>query len=264
MTARVLPGERAGRAEVAVYADARRVAEQVARVVVDEARRAVAKTGCFYLALSGGSTPRPVYEALARPPFSADMPWDRTHVFWGDERCVPPGDARSNEAMARDRLLRHVPISEDRVHPMGCRGEDAARTAVRYEALLRTMFPRSDGALHEGLDVILLGLGEDGHTASLFLGSAALDETERWVAVAHGGELTRVTLTAPFINLSGLVVFMVTGAAKAPAVRQVLEHASKDADALPAGRIRPVRGRLLWLLDQAAAGGPVAASAQEE
>lgn len=172
-----------------VYADEQRLAEAAARVFADEARHAVERTGKFCVALSGGSTPRLTYGVLTGPPFSDEVPWDFLHVFWGDERCVAPGDPRSNERLVRESLLDHVGVPPEQVHPLRCGGGDGrSEAAAHYEELLRETIPsaaaRPDGRV--GLDLVLLGLGEDGHTASLFPGSAALRESVHWVADSMG------------------------------------------------------------------------------
>ncbi len=258
------------RTEVVVHPDEHSLAAAAARLFADEAERAVRKRGRFMVALAGGSTPRRTYRALAAAPFAGEVPWDKVVVFWGDERCVDAGDPRRNETMARDVLLDRVPVSRKQVHPVGCGAATApAEAAASYERLLRgvlagsgvrrgapappTAAPRGAGGGRAGLDLVLLGLGDDGHTASLFAGSDALDERENWVAVAWGGGLPRVTLTASFINLAELVVFIVAGDDKAEAVSRVLEGSGDDDAALPARRIRPACGRLLWLLDRKAA-----------
>jgi 6-phosphogluconolactonase len=267
-------------ASLAVLSDAQSLASAAATIIVEEARRAVDNAGRFTVALAGGSTPRPVYELLATPPFAALMPWPQTEVFWGDERCVVPTDPRSNERMFREAFLDHVPIPAGQVHPMRCAGLGIAdatgaerygkgmahRAADEYERLLRRRFAGGDAedAPAPGLDLVLLGLGDNGHTASLFPGSQALDEKERWAvatledpgtaaATSGSGErLWRVTLSAPFINRAALVLFVVSGASKAAAVRAILE-AEGDPRELPARLIHPRAGRLWWLLDKEAA-----------
>ena len=267
-------------ASVAVLPDAESLAVAAATVIAEEARRAVESAGRFSIALAGGSTPRPVYELLSTPPLADQMPWRETEVFWGDERCVDPVDPRSNEHMAREALLDHVPIPARQVHPMRCAGlgvADAAgavrygegaahRAADEYERLLRRLFagggPEKPPA--PGPDLVLLGLGDNGHTASLFPGSGSVDEKERWVVAAledldtaaatsgTGERLWRVTLSAPFINRAALVLFVVSGASKAAAVKGVLQGEG-DPHELPARLIHPPAGRLWWLLDKEAA-----------
>jgi 6-phosphogluconolactonase len=281
------------RGSVAVLPDAESLVLAAATTIIGEARRAVSKTGRFTIALSGGDTPRPVYELLAKPAFATLFPWNETHVFWGDERCVDREERRSNEAMARHALLDHVPIPSEQIHPMMCvspqqhpggaretdsprvagavAAEPASREAVarqaadEYERLLREFFGEGPPAGNAaGIDLVLLGLGENGHTASLFPGSDLVEEQQRWVAAARedpmtaaatsgtGERLWRVTLTASFINQAGFVLFVVGGASKALVMKEVLEG-DEDPHSLPARAIRPGSSRLVWLLDEAAA-----------
>jgi len=274
-----------------VLPDPETLARVVAAAVLAEAHLATRRGGRFAVALSGGKTPRRVYELLGRSPFEEEMPWDVTEVYWSDERCVDPQDLRSNELMAREALLDHIRLPESQVHPMRCPepletgtggsgretkgdgetdGSRAVKAAAAYERLLRSRT--------SGMDLVLLGLGEDGHTASLFPGSEALAERDRWVVAAlgepaggdAGGEQTplwRVTLTPDYINRAANVFFMVSGAAKAAAVRKTLEGSVTDAHveatgeavdesngvALPARSIKPANGSLSWFLDEAAA-----------
>ncbi|HPL28084.1 MAG TPA: 6-phosphogluconolactonase [Anaerolineae bacterium] len=202
------------------------------------------------VALAGGQTPRRAYKLLAQPPLCAEIAWGQLCVFWGDERCVPPDDSRSNERLAREALLDHVPIPESHIHPMRCSGNHA-QAAAAYEEELRATFAGKDACAT--FDLVLLGLGDDGHTASLFPGSPALREETRWVAATESPDgLPRVTLTAPFINRAALVAFLVSGAAKAPALLAVL-HGPRDPQRRPAQLICPIAGELLWLVDAAAA-----------
>jgi 6-phosphogluconolactonase len=234
---------------IRVYADLESLSRAAADLIAAQANLAVAARGRFSLALSGGSTPRRAYELLAAPPFKDQAPWDRMHVFWGDERCVPPDDPRSNARMAREAWLDHVPIPAGQIHPIDCaRDPDAA--ARDYEAGLRKFFA---GAAPR-LDLVLLGLGDNGHTASLFPGTPVLQEQERWAAAVYvaAGDLYRVTLTAPLINQAAHVVFLVAGGAKAAVLRDVL-HGPRDPARLPAQLIRPDGGELLWLADREAA-----------
>jgi 6-phosphogluconolactonase len=234
---------------IRVYADLEALSRAAATLVVGQANQAVAARGRFSVALAGGGTPRRTYELLAAPPLVDQGPWDRVHVFWGDERCVPPDDPRSNARMARQAWLDHVPIPAGQIHPMDCAGDpDAA--ARDYEAGLREFFA---GAAPR-LDLVLLGLGDNGHTASLFPGTPVLAEHERWAAAVYvaAGGLYRVTLTAPLINQAAQVVFLVAGRAKAEILRDVLQG-PRDPARLPAQLIQPQNGELLWLADREAA-----------
>jgi 6-phosphogluconolactonase len=215
--------------------------------VIAAATAAIGATGRFTLALSGGSTPRALYSRLAEPAQATRMDWGRVHLFWGDERCVPPTDGSSNYRMAEEALLSKVPIPPANVHRI--RGEDEPRAAATgYEALLRSWFAGTT------FDLVLLGMGSNGHTASLFPGLTALGEAERWVVAELVPEvgMWRVTLTAPAINAAARVLFLVTGRDKAATLREVLSG-PRDPRRLPAQLISPSPGRLTWLVDEAAA-----------
>lgn len=232
------------------------LAEAVARHVVVRAAGAVAAGGRFTVALAGGSTPRDAYAVLATDAFARRVEWERVHVFWGDERSVLPDDDRSNYRMAREAMLDRVPIPANQVHRI--RGEDdPERAAAEYERELRAVLGsrRDDAPTTAGLDLVLLGLGEDGHTASLFPGQAAVGETVRWaVAVpAPEGSVERITLTPVALNAARNVTFVVSGASKAARLQQVLEG-PRAPDLLPAQAIRPLHGRLTWMVDEPAAG----------
>ncbi len=234
---------------IQVFATADALADAVARHIVTCAADAVATTGRFTIALSGGSTPKDAYSRLASGdtrPMRAGL-WRLTHILWGDERCVPPDDPRSNYRMAKEALLDRVPIPPDHIHRI--RGEDdPQRAATDYERELRML-------LTDSLDLVLLGLGEDGHTASLFPGQSAVHEAERWVMAvpAPSGDMWRVTLTPAVLNLAKNVTFVVSGASKAQRLAEVLEGPF-NPDILPAQAIRPTQGRLTWMVDEAAAG----------
>ncbi|WP_242360504.1 6-phosphogluconolactonase [Anaeromyxobacter sp. SG17] len=226
----------------------------LARAAADEWRlralAAVAASGRFAVALSGGATPRAVYALLADPaaPYRDALPWARTHVFFGDERAVPPDDPRSNYGMARGALLSSVALPPENVHRI--RGEDEPGAAARsYEDALRAFF-----GVAPRFDLLLLGMGADGHTASLFPGSPAIDEPSRLVAAvpAPAAGPARITLTLRALQAAARAVFLVSGAQKAPALARVLSGAS-GAEALPAARVRPAHGSVLWLVDRAAA-----------
>ncbi|NPA90088.1 MAG: 6-phosphogluconolactonase [Chloroflexi bacterium] len=215
------------------------VSDAIARVIVG----AVEERGRATVALSGGHTPRPVYERLAHAP----VPWDRVHLFWGDERYVPHHDPRSNYRMAREVLIQHIPIPPDHVHPMPTHHPDPDVAAREYEATLRAHLSESSP-----FDLVLLGLGGDCHTASLFPHTPALEETERWVVPNPGPDVLRLTLTYPILNQARLVFFLVTGEGKAPVVYRVF-HGEEDVHTCPARGIRPRRGHVHWWLDEAAA-----------
>lgn len=234
------------RPAVEVLPDPEALARRAAEVLLEAAK---ATQGRFAIAHAGGSTPRRLHELLAEAPYRDLMPWDRVHAFWGDERFVPHGDTRSNYRMAYETLLSHVPIAPFNVHSIPTEGrapEDAARA---YERTLRSFYGAERLDPKRPLfDVTFLGLGEDGHIASLFPGTRALSERERWVvAVTDGPPEPRITLTYPALESSRLVLFLVTGAEKAAILARVL-HGDQD---FPAARLRP-RGRLLWLADAAA------------
>lgn len=238
------------RPHVRVYADPEGVARAAAALVAEASAEAVGSVGRFSVALAGGSTPRRVYELLAGDDFRGRVEWGRWHVFFGDERCVPPDDAESNYRMANETLLGRVPVPRENVHRM--RGEgDAVANARAYEDELRGYFV---GAAWPAFDLVLLGMGDDGHTASLFPHTAALRESRAWVAanwVERLGQF-RVTLTAPSINHARRLAFVVSGGGKAARVREVL-GGGHEPERLPAQLIRPESGRLEWLVDAAAA-----------
>ncbi|MFI5331290.1 MAG: 6-phosphogluconolactonase [Desulfobaccales bacterium] len=236
---------------IRVFDDPEALSRGAAELFVSTARDAVAARGRCSMALSGGRTPRRTYELLAQPAFRDRLPWAQSHVFWGDERCVEPEDPRSNARLARETLLNHVPLPAGQVYPMLCNPTPAAG-ARSYEALLRDFF----GAGAPRFDLILLGLGENGHTASLFPGDPVLSEPKRWVAAVYVAEqdMYRLTLTAAIINQARVVAFLVAGAAKAAVVQEV-RQGLRDPRRLPAQLIQPERGELHWLLDQRAAGG---------
>ncbi len=239
--------------EVRLYADKEAVAEAVAQHFVTLAVEAIAQKQPFSVALAGGSTPRPAYESLATPRYADRLDWSQVELFWGDERCVPPDHAESNYRMAYEALLRHVPIPEQNVHRMW--GElEPEQAAEDYEEQLRSSFgdvrvPR--------FDLILLGLGEDGHTASLFPHTPVLQGQgqERWV-VAHYVEKLgawRLTLTPVVLNAAENVTFIVVGERKAAILEEVTEGPYRPQE-LPAQRVQPRRGRLRWFVDRAALG----------
>lgn len=237
---------------VEIFPAPKEIAEAAAKLFAARAGEAISTRGHFTIALSGGRTPVALYTLLAKAPFASQIPWARVHLFWGDERCVPPDHADSNYRLVRELLLDYVSIPAANVHRMP--GEmDPEEGAARYEGQLRDFFaPHGDGL--PVFDLILLGLGEDGHTASLFPGTRAIRESTRWV-VGHHVDMQkgwRITLTPPVINAARTVVFIAAGAAKAAVVKEILEGLFRP-DALPAQIVRPAGGTLLWMLDREAA-----------
>src|SRR5262245_18149181 len=238
--------------EIRIADDPASLAEIAAREVVNVARDAVAARRRFTVALAGGSTPRATYRRLAQPPFAAQMPWDHTLVFFGDERGVPPTHEESNYGMAHAALLAHVPIPPE--HVFRIRGEDPDPDAVAadYARVLAEVLGVRHGEMPR-LALILMGLGVDGHTASLFPGSPVLKETFRTVAAVHATAASvpqRFTLTYPVLNAAACVIYIVSGAEKAKVVKAAL---ADPTTTLPAAMVRPSDGRLLWMLDRAAA-----------
>jgi len=232
------------RADVAVLPSAAALADAAAARFVAAAGDAIASRGQFIVALAGGSTPRDTYLRLGTEALVSKVMWSRVHVLWGDERCVPPDHIESNYRMARETLLDRVPVPAANVHRI--HGEDDPATAAGvYEATLRTLLR---------IDLVLLGLGEDGHTASLFPGGAAVHERTRWVmaARASAASLWRITLTPAVINAAAEVLFLVSGGAKAGILRRVLEGPRRPEE-LPAQAIAPSKGRVRWCVDAAAA-----------
>jgi len=235
-------------AEIVIMPDPEALAREAAQRFKTLALEAAESRGRFSVALSGGSTPDALYRLLAEEPHRGQIPWEQVHLFWGDERCVSADDPGSNFRLANQALIAHVPIPPENIHRI--RGELEPQAAARaYERELQDFFcgpkPR--------FDLVLLGLGGDGHTASLFPGSGALDETERLaVAVeAHYQDrpAQRVTLTLPAINTARQILFLVTGSTKAEIVQAVLEGPD---GCFPAQRIHPSAGQLTWLMDEEA------------
>ncbi len=227
-------------------------AERVTRLI----DRAMTERGKVSIALSGGSTPRPIYTLLATEYYSRRIDWSRVHVFWGDERCVPPDNPQSNYRMAGEALLDAVPIPSTNVHRI--HGEEAPEKAAgAYEKELRAFFGENEtnGSPRLGFDLILLGMGDNGHTASLFPGHSAVTEKRRWVMEEYIGVVAmwRITLTPVMINAAKNVIFIVSGAEKAECLQSVIEGPFQP-EVLPAQIVRPLQGRVLWLLDKAAAG----------
>jgi len=238
---------------IEVLPDAEALALRAADVFAMAAQAAAAARGRFAAALSGGETPRALYRNLARQQFAQKVPWRRVHLYWSDERCVPPDDPASNYGMAYEAFIKHVPIVADNVHRV--RGEDDPEAAaLAYEAELRGLAQLERPASEVPIfDFVFLGLGRDGHTASLFPHSSALDEEERFCVGTEAPDGSpRLTLTLPVINSARRVMVLVSGAEKAGMVAEVFEG-FRLPKAVPAQAIAPVKGQLLWLMDEAAA-----------
>lgn len=239
--------------ELRILENGEELAREAADFVVWTGEQAITSAGTFRLALSGGSTPKALYALLAGTGLVKRLDWRRVAVFFGDERCVPPEHADSNFRMANETLIKPLNIPRDRIFRM--HGEDEPdQAARRYEESLRKEFGTPAPAWPR-FDLILLGLGDDGHTASLFPGTPALSEQKRLIVQnpAPQGAKQRLTFTAPLINQAQTVVFLVSGKSKAPALKAVLEDRTADSQRFPAKLIHPEKGRLIWFLDHAAA-----------
>jgi len=227
----------------------RMAADELGRIATD----AASGRGVCHIALSGGSTPKALYALLATPLYRGSIPWAHTHLFWSDERHVPPDSSQSNYGMAREALLRHVPVPASNVHRICGELSDAGSAAAQYEDALRQTLKPPPGRPPR-FDAILLGMGEDGHTASLFPGSAAIGEVSQWVVAPFVEKFRahRVTFTLPLINEAANVLFLVTGEAKAPILERVLTG-NESAQVLPCRGVHPRDGGLIWFADRAAA-----------
>ncbi len=229
------------------------IASYTANQIAAIATEAAAARGVFSIALSGGSTPKMLYALLAEHPrLRSELPWDKMEVFFGDERHVGPGHPDSNFQMASDAMLSKVPLRPEQIHRIKGEYSDAAQAASEYEAEIRRVF-KLQAAAFPCFDVLLLGMGSEGHTLSLFPGTKALHETQRIVTNNWVGKLytDRVTLTAPAANRAANIFFMVTGSDKAPVLKAVLEG-PHEPEQLPAQMIQPASGSMSWLVDTAA------------
>lgn len=234
---------------IKVFPDPEALSRFAAELFVKSAHEAVKDHGRFAVALSGGNTPRRMYELLAGESQGNQVPWQKTHLFWGDERCVPLTSPDSNAGEAMRLWLNNAPIPESNVHPVDG-SLKPGEAAQKYNREVGTYF----GGSPVVFDLILLGLGENGHTASLFPETPVLDERSRIACEVYVAEqdMYRVTLTAPVINNARTVIFLVFGGKKADIVHEVLEG-ENDPQRIPAQLIRPIKGQLLWLLDESAA-----------
>jgi 6-phosphogluconolactonase len=222
--------------------------------IVRTANEAVAARGRFTIALSGGSTPKSLFHLLATNARTA-LPWDRMYFFWSDERHVPPTDADSNYLMADEVMLSKIPVSAANVFRVEAENPDAQAVADAYEQTLKKFFKTKDGEI-PAFDLILLGMGPDGHTASLFPGTDALAEKSRLVVANYVEKLktSRITFTLPLLNAARCVMFLVSGTDKAPALKAVLEE-NVPGEQYPSKLVAPTNGSLIWLIDRGAASG---------
>lgn len=240
--------------EVRRFADLEAVSTAAADEFVSYAAEVVAQRGVFRIALSGGSTPKRLFQILAARGKDA-MPWDRTELYWGDERTVPPDHPDSNYRMTREALIDPLKLDPARIHRVEAEHPDPDAAAAAYVEQLRPLAPA--GGFPE-FDYVMLGMGSDGHTASLFPGSPALDDNVHWFVAnpvdspLAKGKTTRLTLTAAAINCGRRVRFLVCGADKAPALHEVLEG-SRDPKRYPSQLVAPIHGSLAFLVDEAAA-----------
>lgn len=239
--------------EIRIYRDLAELSAAAAELFAQAASTRIAEAGYFSAALSGGISPHPLYELLSTSPYSSRISWDRVHLFQVDERCVPPAHPESNFKMIREALLAPVPVPRNCFHRMAGEVEDPAEAAHQYALELSRTLPAREGDVPR-FDLVILGMGADGHTASLFPHSAALDEARLWVCPNRPKEkgLGRITLTFPVLNAAKQIVFLVSGAEKAATLARVLEGPYQPRD-LPAQRIKPLNGHLLWYVDRAAA-----------
>jgi 6-phosphogluconolactonase len=235
---------------IEVLPDSRGLIDRAYDYVLRQLQSAIATHGQATIALSGGSTPKPLYERLA----TADLDWSKLHIFWGDERYVPADHPDSNERMARLAWLDRVPFPAANLHPVPTSAADPAVAAQQYAQMLQDFFAISAQEFPR-FDVMLLGMGDDGHTASLFPGTAALEVCDRLATVGQKGDDPRITLTLPVINQADLILFVVAGANKQTALGQIFAPQA-DARQYPSRFVRSTgQNNLVWLLDQAAAEG---------
>jgi 6-phosphogluconolactonase len=234
---------------VLIFDDAERVARAAANRFIELAAESIRESGRFAVALSGGSTPKRAFELLASADYSPQVDWPKVHIFFGDERAVPPDDSDSNYRMANEALLSRVSLPPENIHRINGVGDSIANARL-YEDELRTFF---NDAAWPRFDLVLLGMGDDGHTASLFPGTEVLSEQAAWVygLWVERVKAFRITLTAPAINHAAHVIFLVTGESKAERVREILSG-EPDHERLPAQLIKPLDGSLEWFIDRAA------------
>jgi 6-phosphogluconolactonase len=236
--------------EIHEYKDAESMSVDAAKWIADRITSTLRTKDRFTIALSGGSTPKRLHELLAQPPYKETLDWSSLHVFWGDERAVPFEDSRNNAKMAYDTLLDFVPVPASQIHVMRT-DIGAEQSAVEYEKILHEYFDKTPYSF----DLVLLGMGDDGHTLSLFPGMPIVHEGKAWAKSfwLQAQDMSRITLTKTIVNKSACVAFLTAGTAKAHALKEVLEGAY-NPDLYPSQEIKPA-GELHWFVDEAAAAG---------
>ncbi len=239
--------------EINVFTNLEELSRAAAELFVETARSRIGATGNFFAALSGGATPRRLYELLGTSAFSNRIAWPNVHLFQVDERCVPPDHPDSNYRMIREALLVPSRMAPENIHRMAGEHAEASEAARQYALELCRVIPNREGNCPR-FDLVFLGMGNDGHTASLFPGSPALEERDRWVCPSSpgAGGLPRITLTYPVLNATAQIVFLVSGSEKAATLQRVLEGPAQS-HLLPAQGISPANGHLVWYVDEAAA-----------
>jgi 6-phosphogluconolactonase len=240
--------------EIRIAGNVHEWAQNAAAFIVSTGERAIRSNGRFIMALSGGSTPKTLYQVLAAPEWKARLDWSRVFFLFGDERCTPPDNPESNFKMAHAALFQPLHVHPDHIFRMKGESEPPMVAAQEYEETIRRLTDSFPPQVPR-IDLVLLGLGDDGHTASIFPGTAALQEQTKIVTVGHApaGIRTRLTLTLGVLNHAAVVLFLVAGPGKAHMIRRVLDPESEADRSLPAARISPDSGRLVWMLDQSAA-----------
>jgi len=240
--------------DIRIHRDSQAWAEAAAEFVSEVGKDAVRTNGRFLIALSGGTTPETLYRALTSPAFADRFDWSRTTFFFSDERCVPLDDPRSNYALAKKSLFTPLNIMPSQVYRMAGESSDPQAAAFEYEQQLR-LATKTSSSNQPSLDLVLLGLGEDGHTASLFPGATILRDHQRVIAATQSQKdpPNRLTMTLAAINRASVILFLVTGIGKAGVVRAILDPRTEAERQLPAALVSPEEGRLIWFLDRAAA-----------
>jgi 6-phosphogluconolactonase len=241
--------------DIRIHSDSQAVAEAAAEFVLEVGNEAVRAKGRFFIALSGGTTPETLYRVLASPACINRFDWSRATFFFSDERCVAPNDPRSNYALADKTLFIPLNIPSSQIYRMAGESSNPQAAASEYEQQLRLATNTAPSSAPPSLDLILLGLGEDGHTASLFPGSPILRDSRRAIATTQSPKDPphRLTMTLAAINRASVVLFLTTGSGKAEVVRAILDPKTEAERQLPASLVKPEEGRLIWFLDQTAA-----------